>query len=158
MARIGLPLAECPIVSTCTAARAMPPPQATTPAPSRTVTTTAASARLAMPATGRSMASSSWCLSPGMNPCMAELVSWFLIEPGWSVLDRSGAEIGAVTVVVGDEDMDIFDGIRIATEDEERYVPGDRVGPIEEGTVTVQATLDDLEPTPAGDEPGGVER
>ena len=54
--------------------------------------------------------------------------------------------------------MDIFDGLRIATEDEERYVPGDRVGPIEEGTVTVQATLDDLEPTPAGDEPGGVER
>jgi hypothetical protein len=89
---------------------------------------------------------------------MAELVSWFLIEPGWSVLDRSGAEIGAVTVVVGDEDMDIFDGLRIATEGEERYVPGDRVGPIEEGTVTVQATLDDLEPTPAGDEPGGVER
>jgi hypothetical protein len=88
---------------------------------------------------------------------MAEPVSWFLIESGWTVVDRSGAEIGTVSMVVGDEDMDIFDGLRIATEDEERFVPGDRVGPIEEGTVTVQATLDDLEPTPAGAEPGGVE-
>jgi hypothetical protein len=45
----------------------------------------------------------------------------------------------------------------VATADEERYVPATRVGPIEDGKVTVQATLDDLEPIPAAAEPGGVE-
>jgi hypothetical protein len=88
---------------------------------------------------------------------MAELVSWFLIESGWTALDRSGTEIGEVSAVIGDEDMDIFDGLHIRAGGEERYVPAVSVGPIEDGRVTIQATLDDLEPTPAGDEPGGVE-
>jgi hypothetical protein len=88
---------------------------------------------------------------------MTELVSWFLIESGWTVLDRSGTEIGEVSAVIGDEDMDIFDGLHVRAGGEERYVPAVLVGPIEDGRVTIQATLDDLEPTPAGDEPGGVE-
>ena len=85
-------------------------------------------------------------------------VSWFLIEPGWKVVDRSGSEIGEVSAVIGDEDMDIFDGLHVRAEREERYVSAKRVGPIEDGRVTIQATLDELEPTPADDEPGGVER
>lgn len=88
---------------------------------------------------------------------MAEPVSWFLIESGWTVVDRSGIEIGEVTAVIGDEDMDIFDGLHVRAGGEERYVPAVRVGPIEDGRVTIQATLEELEPTPAGDEPGGVE-
>jgi hypothetical protein len=93
----------------------------------------------------------------GYESCMAELVSWFLIESGWTVVDRSGTEIGKVSAVIGDEDMDIFDGLHVKAGGEERYVPAKRVGPIEEGRVTIQATLEELEPTPAGDEPGGVE-
>ena len=89
---------------------------------------------------------------------MAELVSWFLIESGWTVADRSGTEIGEVSAVIGDEDMDIFDGLHVRAGGVERYVSAKRVGPIEDGRVTIQATLDELEPTPAGDEPGGVER
>jgi hypothetical protein len=88
---------------------------------------------------------------------MAGPVSWFLIEPGWTVVDRSGTEIGEVSAVIGDEDMDIFDGLHLRAGGEERYVPAVRVGPIEDGRVTIQATLEELEPTPAGDEPGGVE-
>ena len=88
---------------------------------------------------------------------MAEPVSWFLIENGWTVVDRSGAEIGEVSAVIGDEDMDIFDGIHVSAGGGERYVPAGQVGPIEEGRVTVQAGLDELEEAPAADEPGGVE-
>ena len=89
---------------------------------------------------------------------MGERVSWFLIEHGWIVVDRSGAEAGEVSAVVGDEDMDIFDGLHVRAGDgEERYVPADKVGPIEEGRVEVAAAFDEMEPTPAGGEPGGAE-
>ena len=88
---------------------------------------------------------------------MAEPVSWFLIEDGWSVVGASGTEIGEVSAVIGDQDMDIFDGLRVSAGGDTRYVPADLVGPIEEGRVTVRAEFDDLDQTPADDEPGGVE-
>jgi hypothetical protein len=92
-----------------------------------------------------------------MNAGMAEPVSWFLIEDGWSVLDRSGTEIGEVSAVIGDEDMDIFDGIHVSARGKERYVPADLVGPIEEGRVTIQTSFDELDEAPSPAEPGGVE-
>jgi hypothetical protein len=86
---------------------------------------------------------------------MADPVSWFLVEPGWSVVDSSGAEVGEVSAVIGDEDVDIFDGLHVrARGGEERYVPADRVGPIEEGRVTIAIAFGDLELTPAAEEPG----
>jgi Uncharacterized protein conserved in bacteria (DUF2171) len=88
---------------------------------------------------------------------MAEPVSWFLIEEGWPVVDASGAQVAEVSAVIGDEDMDIFDGLHVTTGGTERYVPADAVGPIEDGRVTIQAQLDALEEAPASGEPGGVE-
>lgn len=89
---------------------------------------------------------------------MAEPVSWLLIESGWSVVDRSAVEVGEVSAVIGDEDLDIFDGLHVRGPDgDERYAPADLVGPIEEGRVTIRATFDRLEATPAAGEPGGAE-
>jgi hypothetical protein len=88
---------------------------------------------------------------------MAEPVSWFLIAEGWPVVDASGAQAGEVSAVIGDEDMDIFDGLHVTAGGTERYVPADLVGPIEENRVTIQAELGALEEAPASGEPGGVE-
>jgi hypothetical protein len=90
---------------------------------------------------------------------MAEPVSWYAIEAGWDVEDRAGAVIGEVTEVVGDQNADIFDGLRFEGPDgEERYVEAGRVGEIVEGRVTIEAERDELE---EGDaevaEPGGAE-
>jgi hypothetical protein len=90
---------------------------------------------------------------------MADPISWYAIEAGWDVQDRAGAVIGEVTEVVGDQDADIFDGLRFEGEDgEERYVEADRVGEIVEGRVTIEAEREELE---EGDDdvagPGGAE-
>ena len=88
---------------------------------------------------------------------MAQPTSWFTIEPGWEVRDRSGATVGEVTAVVGDEDADIFDGLRFETSGgEERFVEAARVGDIVEGGVNLEADLAELEES-APDEPGGAE-
>ena len=82
---------------------------------------------------------------------MAEPTSWYAIEAGWEVVDPAGGALGSVSAVVGDQDADIFDGLRYEAEGEERYVPGDRVGEIVEGRVTVTPGADDAVA------PGGAE-
>jgi hypothetical protein len=69
-------------------------------------------------------------------------VSWLVIEPGWHVLDSSGGEVGRVEEVVGDSNLDIFDGLAIATSiaGHPRYVAAEQVAGIVEGAVTL--TLD----------------
>ena len=71
--------------------------------------------------------------------------------------DSSGQEVGAVTAVIGDQNVDIFDGLHVEGDGAERYVPADRVGRIEEGRVAIEAAFGQLEKTPAGGEPGGAE-
>jgi hypothetical protein len=90
---------------------------------------------------------------------MADPTSWFTIERGWNVQDRAGAVIGEVAEVVGDQDADIFDGLRFEGEDgEERFVEAGRVGEIVEGTVTIDAGREELEEGDAeAPEPGGAE-
>jgi hypothetical protein len=68
-------------------------------------------------------------------------VSWFMIEPGWKVVDSSGKEIGSVDESVGDSSNDIFNGLSISISllGKTRYVPSERVGTITEGRV--QLTL-----------------
>ena len=84
---------------------------------------------------------------------MADPTSWFTIESGWDVLDRSGEPLGEVTAVVGDEDADIFDGLRFETTDgEERFVIAERVAEILEGQVSLDTDLAELEAA-AGEEP-----
>ncbi len=64
-------------------------------------------------------------------------VSWFLIEPGWKVVDASGEEIGSVDEITGDSEEDIFNGLSVSTSllGHPRYVPSEQVGLITEGRV-----------------------
>lgn len=70
---------------------------------------------------------------------MSDPVSWFLIEPGWEVVDANGESVGKVDEVVGDPDRDIFDGLNVSAGllGETRYVPAEEVGEITEGRVQV---------------------
>jgi hypothetical protein len=78
---------------------------------------------------------------------MPDPVSWFLIEPGWKVVDSTGAEIGSVAEVVGDSADDIFNGLAISTSllGKPRYVPAERVGTITEGSVQLALSKAELE-------------
>ena len=78
---------------------------------------------------------------------MADPVSWFMIEPGWKVVDSTGAEVGSVDEVVGDSTDDIFNGLSISTSllGKPRYVPAERVGTITEGHVQVTMSKAELE-------------
>ena len=93
---------------------------------------------------------------------MDELTSWYAITPGWEVVDRSGATVGEVIAVVGDEDADIFDGLRLETPGgEELFARGEQVAEIVEGQVAdivegrveLDASEHELDATP----PGGAE-
>jgi hypothetical protein len=72
-------------------------------------------------------------------------VSWFLIEPGWKVVDAGGEEVGSVDEVVGDSSDDIFNGLSVSTSllGRPRYVPSEQVGSITEGRI--QLTLSKAE-------------
>ena len=78
---------------------------------------------------------------------MADPVSWFVIEPGWKVLDAEGAEVGAVDEVVGDSSNDIFNGVAISTSllGKPRYVPAERVAAITEGSVQLALSKAEVE-------------
>ena len=77
---------------------------------------------------------------------MSDPVSWFLIEPGWKVVDQAGKEIGHVEEVVGDSGEDIFNGLGVSTglSRRPRYVPSERVQEITEGRVRLGLTADEL--------------
>jgi hypothetical protein len=86
-------------------------------------------------------------------------VSWLVIEKGWRVIAADGADVGTVDRVVGDENLDIFDGLAISTGTLRTpvYVPAEQVDELTDGTVklTIQgATVDELQ---AYREPPAVE-
>ncbi len=91
---------------------------------------------------------------------MADPVSWKVVEPGWSVLDSAGEQVGAVDQVVGDPEADIFDGLSVRKGADvlprPKYVPSEQVGAIEEGAVHLTidadafAAADDYEEPPPG--------
>ena len=86
---------------------------------------------------------------------MADPVSWFVIEPGWKVLDADGEDIGTVDEVVGDSSDDIFNGLAIATSllGQPRYVPAEQVQTIVEGSVQLAITKDQIAHLGEFDEP-----
>lgn len=89
---------------------------------------------------------------------MAEPASWYVTEPGWKVVDRSGEPVGEVREVVGDPDADIFDGLRVRTPyGDERYVPADRVSWIETGRVQLDVSATGLAAGDEADPPRGGE-
>jgi hypothetical protein len=74
-------------------------------------------------------------------------VSWFLIEPGWKVVDASGDEVGSVDEIIGDSSEDIFNGLSISTSllGRPRYVPSEQVGAITEGRVQLRISKGEAE-------------
>jgi uncharacterized protein YrrD len=73
-------------------------------------------------------------------------VSWFVIEPGWKVVDSQGEEVGSVDEVVGDSSEDIFNGLSISPSllSRPRYVPSEQVGAITQGRVQLKLTKDQV--------------
>ena len=58
-------------------------------------------------------------------------VSWLMIEPGWAVVDAHGKKVGKVAEVLGDEQIDIFHGLRVGGQE----ILAERVAEIREGEV-----------------------
>jgi hypothetical protein len=82
-------------------------------------------------------------------------VSWLMIEPGWKVLDAAGSEVGRVEELVGDTEVDIFNGLAISTGllTGQRYVPAEEVGAITEGHVQLQLSEDEVKSLRSYDRP-----
>lgn len=78
---------------------------------------------------------------------MPDPVSWIVIERGWSVVDADGNDVGRVDEVLGDEEADIFNGLRILTGTiaKSTYVPAESVGDIVEGRVQLRLAKDELD-------------
>lgn len=87
---------------------------------------------------------------------MTDPVSWLQIEQGWKVVTSDGVVVGTVAQVEGDKRADIFDGLAVeSTQPKQiRYVPGEQVGAIYPGEVTLKiaaadtATLAPFQPPP----------
>ena len=78
-------------------------------------------------------------------------VSWLQIAQGWSVVTSDGVSIGAVEQIEGDKQDDIFDGLAVQLPPPGQlvYVPGEQVGLIYPGQVTLKIAsveADALEP------------
>jgi hypothetical protein len=71
-------------------------------------------------------------------------VSWLQIEQGWSVVASDGVEVGTVAQLEGDKHDDIFDGLAVKAGPETRYVPGEQVGQIFPGRVTLKIGSSDV--------------
>src|SRR6478672_3466607 len=71
---------------------------------------------------------------------MADPVSWLQIAQGWNVVTSDGVIVGTVAQVEGDKQADIFDGLAVESRHpaQIRYVPGEQVGAIYPGEVTLQ--------------------
>jgi hypothetical protein len=70
---------------------------------------------------------------------VADQVSWLQIEQGWNVVTADGVLVGTVAQVEGDKQADIFDGLAVESTQPKQlsYVPGERVGAIYPGEVTL---------------------
>jgi hypothetical protein len=86
---------------------------------------------------------------------MADPVSWLQIGQGWNVVSSDGVNVGTVAQVEGDKQGDIFDGLAVESQTKQLlYVPGEQVGPIYPGEVTLTiaaaaiGTLEPFQPPP----------
>jgi hypothetical protein len=61
-------------------------------------------------------------------------VSWLLVEPGWTVVDSRGEKVGKVEEVLGDEQTDIFHGLRVNGEE----ILAERIAEIREGEIRLR--------------------
>jgi hypothetical protein len=74
-------------------------------------------------------------------------VSWFVVEPGWKVLTSDGSEVGTVHETLGDQELDIFDGLAVSRSplSKPAYVPSEHVGEIREGEIHLTLTSKEVE-------------
>ena len=77
---------------------------------------------------------------------MPDPVSWLQIGQGWNVVSSDGVIVGTVAQVEGDKQTDIFDGLAVELTEpaQVRYVPGEQVGAIYPGEVTLTLAAADL--------------
>ena len=68
---------------------------------------------------------------------MADPASWLTIKPGWKVVASDGGEVGEVSLVTGDENRDIFNGLAVSPSalGKPRYVAAEQVTEITDGVV-----------------------
>jgi len=73
---------------------------------------------------------------------MPDPVSWFVIEPGWSVVAADDAPLGTVVSVLGSREQDIFDGLAVGAKghSKPKYVEADFVGRIVVGLIHLRLT------------------
>ena len=78
---------------------------------------------------------------------MPDPVSWFVVERGWEVVGSDGSKLGTVEEVLGDPELDVFDGLSVATGllGKPRYVPSELVQEIVEGSVRLTIGRDEAE-------------
>jgi hypothetical protein len=78
---------------------------------------------------------------------MSDPVSWLQIEQGWKVVSSDGVAVGTVAQIEGDKQADIFDGLAVwsGKPAELRYVPGEQVGAIYQGEVTLKLASTETE-------------
>jgi hypothetical protein len=76
---------------------------------------------------------------------MADPVSWLQIEQGWNVVSSDGVVLGTIAQVEGDKQSDIFDGLAVQSgrRGPILYVPGEQVGAIYPGQVTLEIASTD---------------
>jgi hypothetical protein len=81
---------------------------------------------------------------------MADPVSWLVVERGWEVIDREGQLLGHVEEVLGEEDLDIFHGLTVATSllGAPRFIDGEHVASIEEGQVRLDLASAEVDRLP----------
>ena len=74
-------------------------------------------------------------------------VSWLQIESGWSVVGSDDEPVGSVVSIAGDKHEDIFDGLAISLggSGPARYVPGEQVGVIVTGKVTLRVPSSEVD-------------
>lgn len=84
-------------------------------------------------------------------------VSWFVVERGWRVVASDGEEVGSVGEVLGEPELDVFNGITVRTGllGSRRYVPAGLVRSIVEGRVELAVTAAELADVPAEGRPAG---
>jgi ribosomal 30S subunit maturation factor RimM len=78
---------------------------------------------------------------------VADPVSWLVVEPGWAVVGRDGAEVGKVEEIIGDSGEDIFNGLSVSSGllAKPKYVPAERVTEIVEGEVRLDLSAEEIE-------------
>jgi sporulation protein YlmC with PRC-barrel domain len=82
--------------------------------------------------------------SAGDDRSPGDPVSWLQIEQGWDVVTTDGVTVGKVAQTEGDKKDDIFDGLAIEDGTQTRYVPGENVGQIFPGRVTLKMKSSEL--------------